>query len=303
MTAVAVHAGLDLPSLSPGHRLRPLLNTRLRPRRNAMASADTPHAHWNAEFFGLPRVGVYLQATEEQRARVLDRCGRTLLEEAYFIEKCGISFAAEMVLLAESIEERMLYAVFASEEARHFDVIRSFLTSVPEPGTANPFLALLTETIECGDRTALQFVIQVVLEGWGLSHYKALRDQCATPALYDCLDAILRDEAGHHGSGRVLFAEADVSGPTRGRIEEMVGAMLRMVQCGPMSVLGAIEQELGSLSRAKKIEVMEQLDGREHAQARLGKVRELVCFESVRPIVERLESKGLFRPLSPVEYT
>jgi hypothetical protein len=302
MTAVAVHAGMDLPSLSPSHRLRPLLHARLRRGPTGMA-ADAPHAHWNADFFSLPKVGLYRQATERQRARVLDQCGRAVLEEAYFIEKSGMGFAAEMMLLAESIEERMLYAVFASEEARHFEAVRSFLTSAPGPLSASPFLALLSETIECGDRTALQFVIQIVLEGWGLSHYRALRNHCVTPALCDCLGAILRDEAGHHGSGRVLFAEAEVSGPTRGRIEEVVGAMLRMVQCGPMSVLAAIELELGALSRAQKIEVMEQLGGQAHAQARLEKLRQLVCFESVRPVVEHLESKGLFRPLSPVEYT
>jgi len=152
---------MDLPSLRPGHRVHALLNARLRPEA-VSARPYAPHAHWVAEFFGLHRVGLFKDATRTQKWEILDRCGRALLEEAYFIEKSGVGFAAEMVLLSESIEERMLYATFAADEARHFDAVRPFLglegRELPEPKT-NPFLALLADTIECGDRTALQFVI------------------------------------------------------------------------------------------------------------------------------------------------
>jgi hypothetical protein len=299
---VVVRAGMDLPSLPSEHRLHPLLQTRLRPIA-VDVRAYAPHAHWPVEFFGLQRVSAFQKATREQKTRALDLCGLGLLEEAYFIEKSGVGFAAEMILLAESIEERMLYGVFAGEEARHFDAIRPFLRGEAPRSPDNPFLALLSETIECADRTALQFVIQVVLEGWGLSHYRAMRDACMNPALYARLDAILHDEAGHHGSGRVLFAEARLSERTAGVIEDVLAAMLAMVRVGPAGVVSALERALGHLSRAEKITALEELGAQAHAQARLDHLRQLVRFDSVRAIADRLEAKGLFSPRPPQEHS
>jgi hypothetical protein len=300
MSDVTLRAGMDLPSLPPNHRVHALLSARL--RADAITTRPyAPHAHWAAEFYGLQRVSLFKQATREQKWEILDACGRGLLEEAYFIEKSGMGFAAEMVLLAPSIEERMLYSVFAAEEARHFDAVRPFLTGDLPAAPNNPFLALLSETIECADRAALQFVIQVVLEGWGLVHYRALRDACGHPVLHERLDAILKDEAAHHGSGKVLFAEARVSEATERRIEDVLTSMLRMVQAGPAGVLGALQATFGALSRAQKITVIEELGGRAHAQERLDHLHQLVRFESVRSIIERLEARGLFQSLSPEE--
>jgi hypothetical protein len=283
-----MRAGMELPSLGKGHRVHALLHTRLRPEAVA-PRAYAPHAHWVAEFFGLQRVAMFRDATRVQKWEILDRCGRGLLEEAYFIEKSGVGFAAEMVLLAESIEERMLYATFAADEARHFDAVRPFLVGdLPDP-KANPFLSLLTDTIECGDRTALQFVIQVVLEGWGLAHYRALRDACTHPVLHERLDAILHDEAAHHGSGRVLFAESRPGEATLARIEESLAAMLQMVRVGPMGVLSALDAALG-LTRAQKLDVFRDLEGRAHAQARLDHLRQLAAFEDVLPRVDPHET-------------
>jgi rubrerythrin len=288
---------MDFESLPASHRVQPLLAARLGPRGAEGRVAET-HAYWPAAHFGLDRVGLYVNAREETQRRVLDRCGRALLEEAYFIEKSGVAFAAEMILLAESIEERMLYALFAAEEARHFDDVRSFLAAPPGSAAGNPFLALLAETIECADRTALQFLIQVVLEGWGLSHYRSLRDGCVDEPLRASLDAILHDEAGHHGSGRVLFGEAAPGEATARRIEEVLSAMLRMVQMGPQSVLSALEAELGHLGRAQKLLILNQLEAPAHSQARLDQLHKLARWDSVAHVTRSLEEKGLFRCLS-----
>jgi hypothetical protein len=291
---------MDLPHLRAGHRVHALLHARLRPEA-ITTRAYAPHAHWVAEFFGLHHVALFRDATRVQKWEILDRCGRALLEEAYFIEKSGVGFAAEMVLLAQSIEERMLYATFAADEARHFDAVRPFLVGdLPAPAE-NPFLALLAATIECGDRAALQFVIQVVLEGWGLAHYRALRDACTHPVLHDRFDAILHDEAAHHGSGRVLFAESKVGDATLDRIEQALASMLEMVRVGPVGVLSALDRTLG-LTRAQKLAVFGELGGRAHAQARLDHLRQLATFDDVLPVVDRLESRGLFQSMSPEDF-
>lgn len=301
MTALEVDPGMDLPSLPEPHRLHALLRGRVPKRERDLSAPTSPHAHWAAGYFGLDGVSLFRHAKSHQQQAALERCGRNLLEEAYFIEKAGISFAALMVLLGETIEERMLYATFASEEARHFEDVRTFLHG-PLPERADgSFLTLLSDIIASADRTILQFTIQVVLEGWGLTHYRSLRDGCADPSLRQVLDGILLDEAGHHGSGRVLFGSTELEPDGLSRIEDALAPMLRMVQLGPQSVLSALDQTLGGMSRPQRVQVLEELEGPLHAQRRLHQIRQLMRFESLRPLVENLESRRLFTPLSPEE--
>jgi hypothetical protein len=193
----------------------------------------------------------------------------------------------------------MLYGCFAAEEARHFHQVKSFIHGELPERPQNMFLDLLSEVIASADRPTLQFVIQIVLEGWGLLHYRALRDGCTSDALRDVLDGILHDEAGHHGSGRVLFGANELPEASARRIEEVVARMLQMVRLGPQAVLHAIDHNLGGLSREQRIQVLHELDAPAQSHERLGHLRQLMRFESVRPVVERLEAQSLFTPLAP----
>jgi hypothetical protein len=114
------------------------------------------------------------------RGRVLAHCGDALLQEALHIETMGVAFAARMALLATTVEERMLYGFFAAEEATHLAGVSRFASRCPAEG---PFLAMLDELIAEGDRATLVLVVQVVLEGWGLDHYRGLARACRGPAL------------------------------------------------------------------------------------------------------------------------
>ncbi|HVJ92716.1 MAG TPA: ferritin-like domain-containing protein [Labilithrix sp.] len=288
---------MDLPSLPAGHKLRPVLRAALGTSAN-LAPSVASHQHWDAAYFGLDRTHIFQDASEEDRARILDAAGRALLEEAYFIEKSGVAFAAKMVLLSETTEERLLYALFAADEASHFSAVRRFLVREPEAPEANPFLSLLSGVIENGNRATLQFVIQVVLEGWGLEHYRSLRNACASEALRPILDGILADEAAHHGSGRVLFDGADVDAATKQAILDVLRPLLRMVQAGPQTVVAAVEGVLGHLSRAQRVRLLEELDGEAHSLTRLTQLRSLMRGERARDIVEALDAQNAFVPLS-----
>ncbi len=300
MSTLVVDAGMQLPNLPEQHRIHAVLHSRLpsSPKAQPM-SLEAPHAYWPAEMFGLEHVSLYRHAEPHLQRATLEHCGRSLLEEAYFIEKAGISFAALMVLLGETIEERMMYATFAGEEARHFEGVRSFMHGAVPQRADGSFLALLSDIIGSTDRATLQFTIQVVLEGWGLTHYRVLRDGCLDADLKQLLDGILLDEAGHHGSGRVLFSANAVDERALSRIEDVIAPMLRMVQLGPQSVLSAVDQAHGGLRRTQRIRVFNELDGSRHAQTRLAQLRQLMRFQSLRPLVDRLESRKLFSPLSP----
>ncbi len=302
MSSLRVEPGMDLPTLSSEHRLHRLLLARLpMPYGSAAGDACAVHAHWPAELFGLQKVEIYRRASPDIQQAVLEGVGRRLLEEAYFIEKAGISFAGKMLLLGESVEERMLYGCFAAEEARHFQGVRSFLHGALPERPENSFLTLLSDVIASEDRATLQFTIQVVLEGWGLEHYRLLRDRCLDTSLRQLLDGILRDEAGHHGSGRLLFGVGGVGAESLLRIEEAMTAMLQLVRLGPQTLLSALDQAMGGIDRSEKLRVLGELSGPSVAGQKLEQLRQLMRLDAVRPVVERLDARGLFSPLSPEE--
>ncbi len=290
-----VRAGLALPGLPPEHRLRALVR-----RRTAETPARPPgHAHWSATHWGLDRVPAYRQASSAQQAAALDACGRAALSEAWFIEKAGLAFGAKMLLLAGSKDERQLYALFAADEARHLDLVGGFLDEEPAcEGAPDPFLALLAEAIERGDRRGLQVVVQVVLEGWGLVHYAGLARACASPALRAALEAIVADEAAHHGSGVVLAGEP---GPLdEAFLEDVLARFLALVAPGPLGVAAALERALGGFSPAERAGVLRDLGAEAHARERLEVLRRLLAkAPAARAVAARLDERGAFQPSPP----
>jgi hypothetical protein len=292
-------AGLELPELGKSEPLANLVEAVIRRRRGAAAPpAVSTHAFWPAAFFGLDRARVFATAAPEAQAAILERCGRDLIEEAFYIEKSGVAFAAKMILLAESIDERKLYAMFGADEAAHLDGVGRYYGARAAQPAANPFLALLAELIEDGDRVSLQLVIQVVLEGWGLTHYRAIRNSCTSDSLRAVFSSILFDEAAHHGSGVLLVGERRPSAASTERIIATMTRFLAMVQVGPLGVVGAVESVLGPLAALERQRLFDELDGERHSAERLCHLRQLMeKAPGVSDIVACLERAGSFQPL------
>ena len=129
---------------------------------------------WTAEYFGLHQTQCFQQATILEQKKIIEYASQSLLEEALYIEKSGMVYSAKMALLAESIEERMLYGLFAADETLHYHQVRQFLPADERLAPPNEFHHLLAQVIEEGSRESLVLIIQVVLEGWGLIHYKSV---------------------------------------------------------------------------------------------------------------------------------
>ena len=126
--SVPVRAGLEMRPLEESHPVRRTVRAAIRRRRGVDdAGGREGHAHWGAGYYGLDRVRLFAGAREAQRRAILEACGRALLEEAFFIEKCGIGYAAKMVLLAETSCERQLYGLIAGDEAAHLAAIGRFV--------------------------------------------------------------------------------------------------------------------------------------------------------------------------------
>jgi hypothetical protein len=296
--SLACSTGLALPELASAEPLTHLVAATMKKRRGAASAGAATHAHWTAQFFGLDRVTRFAEAAPAEQAAILERCGQGLVGEAFYIEKAGLAFAAKMMLLAETTDERKLYALFAADEAAHFDAIAPFYRDRSASPSENPFLALLSELIEDGDRQSLQLVIQVVLEGWGLSHYRALRDGCADPALRDALGAILADEAAHHGSGVVLLGERRLAAASRELVIDTMKRFLALVQAGPQALVAALEATVGPLGGAARRRVLVELDAERHAAARLGELHRLLGKSpAAAEVVACLERGGCFEPL------
>lgn len=286
-------AGLDLP-LSESRALHHLLHQALR-----RTGGDRPPAvsvlPWSAQHFGLDRVQCFRAATPADQQAILAAANRALLEEAYFIEKAGMGYMARMVTLADTTEERMLYSLFGADEAQHFAAIRGLLPQEPV-GTEDPFLRLLAQVVASEDKGLLVFVLQGVLEGWGLTHYRTLAHDCQDPTVRSLLKGFLQAESQHHGAGCALCEATTLSAATEAAILETLGPFLQMVRVGPQRVLGAIAQQLGDLSRAQRCQVLEELDTLTHSGTRLQVLRQIIA-RLHPPLGDRLAEAGLFTPL------
>lgn len=255
--------------------------------------------HWRPSFFELEKSSIYKQLNEPAQDAVLKRCSLNVLHEAFFIEESGMAYASKMALMAETREERMLYNLFAADEATHFHWVQSAMGHYAEDVVPNQFHRLLEGIIREGHRESLVFIIQVILEGWGLSHYRSLHRHCQQLEFRDILERILRDEARHHGSGVVLCRERGLPDVARQQVVETMRAFLDMVRAGPQGVLEAISQECGGLSKADRLKTLKELGAEDHSLIRLKHLQELMLQEGFEPIVEELEACDSFVPYAP----
>jgi hypothetical protein len=287
-------AGLDLPVVQ-NDKLQKILASAL---GGGLEPNYCPILPWDAAYFGLDRVTYFQQASIVQQRQILQITNRQLLEEAYFVEKAGMGYMAKMVLMAESIEERMLYSLFSADEAIHLSQIRGFLAVEPE-NTSDPFFQLLAGLAESDDRAVLMFVIQVVLEGWGLSHYRSLAQDCQIPALAVLFTGFLQEESKHHATGVTLFQSVECTANQQAAMLAVLAQFLQMVQVGPQGVVGAIGQVLGGLSVDQRVKVFEELDTQMHSGTRLTLLQKLMQTGGGGVMVEQLIDRGSFTPLPP----
>ncbi|NES66182.1 MAG: ferritin-like domain-containing protein [Okeania sp. SIO2D1] len=283
-------AGFDL-SQTKCAKLKRILDSRL-DKVLADPSDSSNHIYWDAGYFNLDNSTVFQNATLQQKKDILKVASRELLEEAYFIEKAGMGYMAKMVLLSETTEERMLYSLFAADETTHLAKIMPFLERIPVD-TDDLFLQLLGDVVESDDKSVILFVLQVVLEGWGLSHYRSLAKGCGDRDLSFVFRSFLDDESRHHATGVTLFQQQHLDLSSKRAIVEILASFLEMIRVGPQRVLNAVEMVLGDLSRSQKIKLFEELDTESHSSSRLSILRSLIGKEGSIFVTE-LEEKGLF---------
>lgn len=270
--AVAFGAGFELPRHSGVPQVQRVVEHRV----GHPAVRDDREALWDAAFFGLDRSELFHALPPKERDEVLRKLSFGLLEEALFVERAGMAFDAKMVLLAESCEERMLYAHFGAEEASHFAAVEALMGHEVSRAKPTMFHRWLARGLHIGDRATLILVMQVVMEGWGMDHYRRMAHGTRDGAAREVFRSILRDEAGHHGSGVASFQACEFNASSLECSVDLLHELLGMVRAGPVAVVEALRSARGGLSAAEETQLYVELGADAQVRERVGRLGQLI---------------------------
>lgn len=143
---------------------------------------------WTSEFFGLNNSsGFYSRLSLAQQKEIVIQCNDNLLLESYFIEKLGMAYCAKMSLASETVEAAQTYMLIGADEATHLRWLTPYVPASKRTSPIGVFLDYLTTLVEHADTTCLIFLLQIILEGWGIKHYQRLADSCSNTKLKSIL--------------------------------------------------------------------------------------------------------------------
>lgn len=296
MTAIEIQNKLAAAHRASQSSLFPLIKSRTHqhfpyPERCPQESL------WTAHWWKLERSATYNALPEAQRQTVLRNCNRMLLNEAYFIEKSGLAYCAKMVLLAESTDAAQVYSLIGADEAKHLAWIEPYVLEEDKMSPYGDFLSFLSQLIETAPANTLAYLVQIILEGWGLDHYRRMASGCQQTELSDILNHIVKDEALHHRSGNILFDGKKLSGQETAQIDTALRRYCDMVRIGPASVLEAVSAVTGKLAETSVIDICQAVDHVGETQRKLALLKSLMRQPGLEAVVDHLEQSGYFCPM------
>nr|AUN37170.1 hypothetical protein [uncultured bacterium] len=302
--SIQIEVELDSHDLCEGHQLYAVLNSAIKSRSDLqITNTSQEQIFWVAEHFGLDKVSIFRKANKAEQQKILQGCSRNVLAESYYIEKCGMYFSAKMSLLAKNTQERMLYSMFASDEAVHFNWMANFISQEDITDfLQNPFIQLIEELLQKEESATLAYIVQVILEGWGIHHYQSLAKNCLDPSLKKVFETILKDEARHHASGLILFNEQKLSEQQLNHIAEILVRFFRMVQTGPQMVVAQLEQVKGQLSMEEKVQLFAELSYASETAKKLSILKSFIKAAAYADVIlGKLEQANSFKPFTAAE--
>jgi len=254
---------------------------------------------WTAGFFGLERVPRFRGLGASAQRAVLERCVADLLAESWFIERCGVTFCAKMMLLAESLDEQRVFALIGADEATHSAWLEPWVAD--RDGEADPFNRFIAGLVESGGPQPLAFLLQVVLEGFGIVHYRDLAIACRDASLGAALRRMAQDEAMHHAAGLAAFRAERLSAPDRRFLAESAHGFLEMIRNGPQAVVAALDHAVGVGDRADAAGIFEELDTEVLSATKLARLQHLMAQPGMTWLIDELEQKRAFVPCTAAE--
>jgi len=298
MSSILVQTKLSAQHAGKASPLYKLISAKTRKRMQNPPDASDWDIAWNAAWWGLHHSTVFASFGKTLQREALLACNRVVMNEAYFIEKSGLAYTAKMMLLAESTDIAQLYALISADEATHLAWIEPFVTPEDKIQPRGQFLAFLSELIEECHPQLLVYLVQVILEGWGLDHYKRLMEGCQEPALKETFRTILKDEALHHRSGVMLLNSKRFSGDDHKILTTSLQRYADMVRVGPQAAIAALDKAVGGLSATDIKNLLAALDYSGDSNRKLRLLQHLMCQPGLENTVEALSQANYFRPLS-----
>lgn len=251
------------------------------------------HVLWDAQFFEIEKTTLFKSLTSSQQHRLLKHLSSQVLQEAYWIEKSGMTFSAKMNLLSKSEEEKMVYCFIGAEEALHLKSLEPFL-SVDDREMKPFFAGLIDDWISRLDRPSLLMLIQILLEGWGLFYYKTLANKTLNDGLKKVLGNILLDEARHHATGVTLYRKEVLTKEQRENLIRELELLFFNVQVGPQAVVMELCKTKTDTQSQDFEKLFNQMGAEQSVNVKLLKLQQILEKSWDSEILEACQKKGLF---------
>lgn len=256
---------------------------------------------WPAGLFLLDKASLYLKLEDNRQQRILKHYNDVLLSDFYFLEKSGLAYCAKMILLGETTEIRQLYGLIAADEATHLEWFSPYVSAEFRIKPQGKLLPVLGKIIEDCDANSLYYLVQTIIEGWGLMTYKTMAASCLCPQFKETLTTIMQDEAIHHQTGPTLFDPSKISTQTGAFIYDKMKAYAEVLRVGPQTLVQCIEKEVGELSLNALEILFSDIKTELTSHLKLQILKNLMLQPQMGSYVERLVENGFTKPYSAAE--
>ncbi len=254
-----------LPSASPSLKQKLERLTHSKIETPAIERANLPI--WRADFFKVEQSSYWAGLADEKKEIFLKSCSRDLLIEAILIEHAGIAYANKMALLAKTQEERSYYTIVAQEELQHLHWLQPFC-ELNAQDVSSEFAKLTATVIENENRLSSIIVIQLLLEGWGISYYQSLQTGTDHGPIKKIISGILTDETKHHGGGIILLQDEFDKLTLPAGVQDVID----MVRLGPFKVAKKLAELTGVSNQLQMQELLISIEALQSTTQKLGTI-------------------------------
>lgn len=292
-----IDSTLYLKNIENSHPLKNLLERALDQYTISSPGLEIPSILWPKERYKLEQSEHFEKMDKEVQNKILREITELNLSLSAYIETSGHNYGAKMILMSESIEEKSLYALFTAEEAIHLKEFQNFMNFIPNPEVHwHPMLNPLAKAIQDGEKNTCLYIIQVLLEGFGMAHYNGLKNDCLFTPLRETYDRILKDEARHHGAGLILSKESNLSKREEEQIFEYTREFIQSLQEANW-VINTMEKYNGKMSSSELKKFNLQTKKEETLNLRLFKLKEMLSKVN-QALVINLEKENIFKAIA-----
>lgn len=251
---------------------------------------------WPAVYYGLDKSQLFQQLDDVAQFQILKTCAQDLLNESYFIEKMGLEYCAKLTLLSPCSQSKQIFSLIGADEATHLQWITPFVPESMRHTPTSPLLSLIRDVVTLNNENLLYYLVQIILEGWGLEHYKQLSQYCLNPTIQKIFADILQDEALHHQSGKTLFDSKKLSKQDKFIVQDHLKAYCDLIRIGPQSVVNAVSLELGGLNEKQRAILFDELQTEQQSKAKLNYIFSLMMQPGLEALLQNIHDLGYFSP-------